>query len=400
MNYGLVGLGKMGANLALNISNKKHLNVYNRTTAKTYKICDQNHERLRGFKTIEEFVSETEHPRKIITMLPNSVEFDFLEYLEPGDTIIDCANERWNVSTLKEEQCNKESVNYLGVGMSGGYLGALHGPAVMIGGSREVYEDTQEFFESFCNSSVFIGEDADMGHFTKMVHNGIEYGMLQAIADVYAYANNDRGIMHNILEGTTDGYLVRSAKKVCAEYDIDKIIDRCEMNDTGLWCSQWALENKIPLTVINTAVACRIQSMQDKAPNSYKKLTTVTSVKHARGAIEFVFAMAFLEGLRLIESKGIDTNLAQEAWSEYTIIWSEMCKMSRQELQHVVENNIYNARYLVSDCTLKGISIPVISAALQEYELNHTPQSHMAFVCAQRNDFGNHPVCFHNSDTS
>ena len=400
MNYGLVGLGKMGANLALNISNKKHLNIYNRTTAKTYKVCDKNHERLQGFDNLKDFVENTEHPRKIITMLPNGVEFDFLEYLEPGDTIIDCANERWNISTLKEEQCNKEGVNYLGVGMSGGYLGALHGPAVMIGGSREVYEDTQEFFESFCNSSVFVGEDPDMGHFTKMVHNGIEYGMLQAIADVYSYANHDRGIMHNILEGTIDGYLVRSARKVCSEYNIDNIIDRCEMNDTGLWCSQWALENKIPLTVINTAVACRIQSMQNKAPNCYKKLTTVTSVKHARGAIEFVFAMAFLEGMRLVEIKGIPVQLAQEAWSEYTIIHSPMCRMTTEELQSVLEDNIYNIRYLINDCALKGISIPVLSAALQDYELNHTTHSHMAFVCAQRNDFGNHPVCFHNSETS
>lgn len=400
MNYGLIGLGKMGANLALNISKKKNINVYNRTTSKTYKVCDQNRERIHGFDCVESFINETETPRKIITMLPNGIEFDFLRHMDPGDTIIDCANERWDVSQQKEEICNRNGVNYLGVGMSGGYLGALHGPAVMIGGSLEAYRDTRDFFESFCNSSVFIGKDPDLGHFTKMVHNGIEYGMLQAIADVYSYANHERGIMYEILEGMGDGYLIGSARKVCADYDVDNIVDRCEMNDTGLWCSQWALDKKIPLTVINTSVACRINSTRTKAPNSYKKLSSVTSIKHARGALRFVFAMAFLEGLRLVKSRGIPIPRAQAAWSEHTIIWSDMCKMSPDELQIVLERNIYDIRYVASECALKGISIPVISAALQDYELNHTRHSQMAFVSAQRNDFGNHPICFHNNETS
>ena len=109
---------------------------------------------IESGNTVEQFINETETPRKIITMLPNGLNFDFLDYMSPNDTIIDCSNERWNISNEKSKICNEKNIKYLGVGMSGGHLGALHGPAVMIGGPREVYDDTKEFFESFCNSSV------------------------------------------------------------------------------------------------------------------------------------------------------------------------------------------------------------------------------------------------------
>lgn len=402
MNLGLIGLGKMGANLALNISKNKDLNIYNRTTAKTFQVCDKNRTRLNGFGDIETFMKNTETPRTIITMLPNGVGFnDFLPLMSPGDTLVDCANEHYDISLIKNQECSSWGVDYLGVGMSGGAHGALHGPAVMIGGSEDVWLAHKNFFELFCNNTVYIGSEPDVGHFTKMVHNGIEYAMLQCIADIYSYCNHNNELFREVLlSGCDQGYLIDSAQKVIEIYSLDNIVDECKMNDTGLWCSQYALENKIPLTTIHTSVQYRINSFKKFTNNWERIYNKEVSIENARGAIEFVFAMAFYEGHLLIEDKGITPERAQKAWSKDTIIRCHMATCSKDELLSIMDRNIYNLRNVVKHCIFLGINIPVLSAALQYYEFSHTTVTQMSLIMAQRNYFGNHEICFHNNSTS
>ena len=401
MSLGLIGLGKMGANLALNISKNKDLNVYNRTTKKTYQVCDKNRVRLNGFSDIESFMEYTDTPRTIITMLPNGIGFDnILPFMSPRDVIIDCSNEHYDISVSKYHKCSEWDVDYLGVGMSGGAFGALHGPAVMIGGDEDVWNTNKNFLKSFCNNVVYVGSEPDFGHFTKMVHNGIEYSMLQCIADIYSYCNHDGELTQEILRGCDQGYLTESAQEVLGTYSIDSIVDKCKMNSTGLWCSQYALEHGIPLTTIHTSVQYRINSSQKSNYNWIRNTLDKVSIEDARGAIRFVFAMAFFEGLLLIKHKGIDTHKAQKAWSSYTIIQCDMATFSEEKLLSEMDKNIYHLRNVVKSCIFLGINIPVLSAALQYYEFIHTTQTQMSLIMAQRNYFGNHEICFHNNSTS
>lgn len=401
MSFGLIGLGKMGANLALNISKNRDLNIYNRTTAKTFQICDKNRVRLNGFSNVESFIENTETPRKIITMMPNGINFDnFLSLMDPGDVIIDCANEHYEVSSKKDQECSKWGVQYLGVGMSGGAFGALHGPAVMIGGNESAWKENKEFFETFCNNTVYIGTEPDVGHFTKMVHNGVEYSMLQCIADIYSYCNHDGELTQEVLQGCDQGYLTETAQEVLRTYSIDKIVDDCKMNSTGLWCSQYALEHNIPLTTIHTSVQYRINSSQKYDNNWIRNQIATPNISDAQGAIRFVFALAFYEGLSLVKHKGIDPDKARQAWSKFTIIRCDMTNLNEQELLMEMDKNIYHMRNLVKSCVFLGINIPVLSAALQYYEFTHTTQTQMALIMAQRNYFGNHEICFHNNITS
>lgn len=401
MSFGLIGLGKMGANLALNISKNKDLNIYNRTTKTTFQVCDKNRVRLNGFSDVETFMENTETPRSIITMLPNGVGFEnILPFMSTGDVIIDCSNEHYDTSVSKHHTCSKWGVDYLGVGMSGGALGALHGPAVMIGGHEDSWLRNKDFIESFCNNVVYIGSEPDVGHFTKMVHNGIEYSMLQCIADMYSYCNHDGELTQEILNGCDQGYIIESAQEVLKTYSIDNIVDECKMNNTGLWCSQYALEHGIPLTTIHTSVQYRINSFHKSEYNWYRNTVNNVCIENARGAIRFVFAMAFFEGLLLIKHKGIDADKARKAWSKYTIIQCDMATFTEEELLSEMNKNIYHLRRVVNSCVILGINIPILSAALQYYEFIHTHQTQMSLIMAQRNYFGNHEMCFHNNSTS
>lgn len=395
MSFGLNGLGKMGKNLAINISKDRKLHVYNRTSSKTIKLVEKS-DNLFGYLNIKDFVENVEKPRTIVTMLPNGISFeDMIVYMDKGDTIIDCSNEHYRVSSEKSQYCQSYGIDYLGVGMSGGAQGALKGPAVMIGGERDVFEKHENFFNEFCNNSVWIGNEPDCGHFTKMVHNGIEYSMLQVIADIYSVTGHNRQYTSEILK-KYDGYLTNSAVKILKKYNVEEILDQCDMNGTGLWCSQYAYEHQLPLTTIHTAVQCRINSknhMFNKNKNHYIGLVPSSLLS---GSLEFVFALAFYEGMNLLKHKGIDIEKAQEAWSKSTIIECEFTKKSFEELEDIMKKNVNNIRLLVYNCSMLGLSIPIISASLQYYEFMKKENSQMSLVSAQRNYFGNHDICFHN----
>jgi 6-phosphogluconate dehydrogenase len=276
MSYGIIGLGTMGSNLAVNISKKHKIHLYNRTHAKTVKTIKKgNSDSMIGHDSILNMINHMESPRTIITMLPHgSVNFENIKHtsnlLNSSDTIIDCANEHYIQSFKNSNVCEKNSVNYLGVGMSGGANGALNGPAIMVGGQMHIYEKQKDFLKSFCTNVVYLNSNPDSGHFTKMVHNGIEYSMLQIFADIYGYLNNNKQSMKTFLEKIETnhsdlyGYLGICAKKVLEIYELPNISDKAQMNDTGLWCVQYAYENKLNTPTMHSAVMTRISSNMEK----------------------------------------------------------------------------------------------------------------------------------------
>jgi 6-phosphogluconate dehydrogenase len=161
MSIGLIGLGSIGSNLALNIQKKHDVHVYNRSPEKTRTLMKKS-VGIYGHKSVCEMLSKMESPRTIITALPYGTATDTIvsflsKTMTPGDTIVDCSNEYFETSRHRESMCNGQDIKYLGVGLSGGTRGALNGPCLMIGGQKKVYQDHEDFF-SFIRDKHYTHE--------------------------------------------------------------------------------------------------------------------------------------------------------------------------------------------------------------------------------------------------
>tara|TARA_B100001094_G_scaffold330601_1_gene396204 strand:- start:929 stop:2149 length:1221 start_codon:yes stop_codon:yes gene_type:complete len=399
MSYGLIGLGAMGSNLALNISKKQKLYIYDRTYAKVKStIKTGTSTNLIGHKTMEDMISKMENPRTIITLLPQGKPTfelinNLVNILDKDDTIIDSANEHYKAGTLLEELCEIEDVNFLGIGMSGGSKGALNGPGIMVGGKEKTFKTQQKYLNSFCENVVHINDDPSSGHYAKMVHNGIEYGMLQGICDIFSYLNQDPEIMKefllNCFNSEIDGLLIQNAVDVLNEYNLDDIQDIASMNNTGLWCSQIAMENMIPLPIISNGVNARIYSKYKDNNNEIRTnidIDTESAVK----ALEFIYAYSILEGISLLDIKNIERSKAQFSWSKGTIIECKMIEYSRQRLLEKIELNVKSARRVFLQCVFYEIPVPVLSNAIDFYDFTHETKTSISLLMAQRNKFGEH----------
>jgi 6-phosphogluconate dehydrogenase len=397
MSLGLIGLGSIGGNLALNIQKSQELNVCNRSPEKV-KVIVKKSQRVKGYENVEEMVSDMKEPRTIITALPHGETTDTMvkklsSVMSGGDTIVDCSNEFYRTSRNRGAFCQSKGIGYLGTGLSGGAEGARLGPALMIGGPQKTFEEHEDLFKSFAKSYAYMGEDYGVGHFTKMVHNGVEYGMLQGIADVYAYCNQDGYYMGQVLKRleNTDiyGYLTKSAMDVLHEYDLNKIADIGHMNNTGLWCSEIGLEYGIPTPTINSAVNSRFTSRNIKAINSTDHKNCAIDFGIAVDSLRFVFATSLLEGYDLMQTRHVCDESIKQAWSSGTII---ECPMIGGDYRTIIEETAESARVMMMYCTAAGISCPAIQAALTQYDFTHQTSTSMKFIMAQRNYFGQHEI--------
>src|SRR5210317_2252029 len=397
MSLGLIGLGSIGGNLALNIQKSHELNVCNRSPEKVKAIVKKS-SHVKGYENVEEMVSDMKEPRTIITALPHGETTDAMvkklgSVMTKGDTIIDCSNEFYRTSRNRGAFCQSKGIGYLGTGLSGGAEGARLGPALMIGGPQKTFEEHEDLFKSFAKSYAYMGEDYGVGHFTKMVHNGVEYGMLQGIADVYAFCNQDGYYMGQVLKRieSTDiyGYLTKSAMSVLHEYDFNKIADIGDMNNTGLWCSEIGLEYGTPTPTINSAVNTRFTSRHVKAINTAQHANYAIDPIVGMDTMRFVFATSLLEGYDLMETRHVCDESIKQAWSSGTII---ECPMISENCRNILEETVDNARVFMMYCTSAGIPAPAVQAALTQYDFTHQTSTSMKLLMAQRNYFGQHEM--------
>lgn len=397
MSIGLIGLGSIGFNLALNIQKKRDVHVYNRSPEKTDAIMKMS-PGVFGHGSVCEMVSKMNTPRTVITTLPrgdvtDSVVSFLMKSMSPGDTVIDCSNEYFETSRRRESVCGARDIHYLGVGISGGTRGALDGPCLMIGGNESAYKQHKDFFESFAVNAVHMSSDAGSGHFTKMVHNGIEYGMLQAMADVFAYCNQDQKTMKNVLRrvrGTDiNGYLTNYGDDVIDSYHIHTILDVAEMNDTGPWCSKLAIDYRVPTPTIDASVNARITSRFRKAIDTKQANNIFLDETLAVDALRFAFAASVIEGYDLMNTQNIARKKISKAWSKGTLI---DCELIDKNPYDVMDETVTAARTFVMHCVHVGIPCPAIQAALTQYDFTHQRRTSINYLMAQRNYFGNHSL--------
>ena len=382
-NIGLIGLAVMGQNLALNIARKGYtVAVFNRTSKRTENLMQRvKDEKIIPTYDLKEFVESLEKPRKIILMVKAGDPVDqmidhLLPYLEEEDLIIDGGNSHYMDTSRRIKQLSEKGILFLGMGVSGGEYGALHGPSLMPGGSKKAYEMVEEILLKVAAKSdegpccTYIGNDS-AGHFVKMVHNGIEYAIMQSIAEVY-------DIMRKVLkmnteeigdvfekwnEGDLSSFLVEITYKIMHKKDeetgeplVNLILDKAEQKGTGKWTAQAALDLGIPTPSLNFSIIARVISHFKKDRESLaemftKKILDIAvdkekMLKDLEKSLLFSIFLAFSQGLWLISQAsktynyGINLLEVLRIWKNGCIIRAKMLDFLKEILKKD-PSNIY-----------------------------------------------------------
>jgi 6-phosphogluconate dehydrogenase len=283
MKIGFIGLGRMGANLAENMrDNGFDVAVYNRSYSKTEKMIAKGFE---GYSSIEELASAMEERAVFWIMVPAGDPVDqMIEQLRPflkeGDIVVDGGNSLYKDTVRRYNDLKKSGVHFADAGTSGGTAGARHGACIMFGGDKDVYDYLKPVLAAVCveNGEGYMGP-AGAGHFVKMVHNGIEYGIMQAIGEGFEILEKSSyspdlekvaGVWNN--GSIIESYLMGLAEKVFADREgFESITDKVDSSGEGLWTVEEALRLKVPVPVLSDALFNRYDSV---STNRFAKRTT------------------------------------------------------------------------------------------------------------------------------
>ncbi len=355
---GIIGMAVMGSNLALNIESRGYtVAVYNRTAKRTE---DFVRERAQGRKIIptyslSDFVEALERPRKIILMVkagePTDKMIDALiPLLSEGDIIIDGGNAHYMDTERRIKKVHEYGLRYIGMGISGGESGALHGPSMMAGGDEDAYREVEEILQKAAAKTddgpcvAYLGRGS-AGHFVKMTHNGIEYAVMESIAEVYdimkeglsmeipeirkAFKEWNKGRLSSYLIEIT-GNLLGVKDRETGHYMVEIILDKAKSKGTGKWTTQAALDLGVPVPSIGEAVFTRILS-------AYKDERVLISrlIKGERQGISAVDGTEFLDileaalytGILIIYAQGLHLLHVASKEYEYGLNLSEICRI-------------------------------------------------------------------------
>jgi 6-phosphogluconate dehydrogenase len=446
-HLGMVGLGVMGANLARNLAGHGFSVAGYARSAATRAAFDElaPPELLRSFADIPSFVGALEKPRRILLLVPASAVDDVIAslrpYLERGDLLVDLGNSFFRDTERRATALEQEGILFIGSGVSGGEKGALRGPSIMPGGQREAYQLIAPMFEAVAarvNGEpcvTYIGPRG-AGHYVKMVHNGIEYGIMQLLAEAYDLLKRVAGATTQELErifrvwnqAELNAYLVEITADIFSRRDpesgqplVELILDEAEQKGTGKWTSQNALDLGVPTHTINAAVEGRL----------------ISALRHERLAAEkqlpgpsFTFSGdrgAFVEGVRKALYAGVLCSYAQgfallrQASQEYdyglklgeiAAIWRGGCIIRAALLEDVraafaAQPDLPNLllaepfrtaiverqdawRATLRTAIAAGIPVPALAASLAYFDAYRTGRLPANLTQAQRDYFGAH----------
>ncbi|MFK7739190.1 MAG: NADP-dependent phosphogluconate dehydrogenase [Planctomycetota bacterium] len=371
----VVGLAVMGQNLALNIArNGFPITVYNRSYGKTEETlarCEEGY-KMVGAKTPEEVCASLVRPRKVLLLVkagdPVDTTIDtFLPHLQPGDMIIDAGNSHPDDTDRRSKALTEKGLRFVGMGVSGGEEGALNGPSMMPGGERSAYDELAPILKK-CAAQVddgpcvtHVGKGA-AGHFVKMVHNGIEYGDMQLIAECFDLMKNVLGMSHVQMadtfakwnEGHLESFLVEITERILRATDdetgqpmVEMILDKAGQKGTGRWTSEIALRYGIPAPTMQAAVEARyLSAMKDKRVAASEKLSGPSDAPRAepdpdmldavRDALYCSKICSYAQGLDLIKTADADKDWGIDL-GEVARIWKGGCIIRARFLASIQE---------------------------------------------------------------
>lgn len=441
--FGVYGVGVMGRGIALNVASKGHrVAIFNKEIERVSDVLKDAHtdgiSSIAGYHTVKDFMNSLERPKKVLMMVPAGKAVDEVittmkPYMQQGDIIIDGGNE-WYERTEKRqhELLEDHGVHLIGMGVSGGAYGARHGAAFMPGGDQEAVSHILEYIRSASDKKSHVGYvgEGGSGNYVKMVHNGIEYAVMQIIAEAYDIMKNIYNLTNDdirtfFLSMNTDlqSYLLQITVDILDKLDddgihvIDTILDVARMNGTGTWTARDALELLLPCPSIAAAVDARLTSTQkcDRTILSHLLKRGISSYTpndfigtpdeiHLKETIITSMYMSYLQGFLLIQKKSeekawnVNMNQVAKTWMGGCIIQSTILHFFavndplsyKRQLFHYVSHTFEDYAHVMHMCLQHTLYTPVLSATYQ-YMLGLTnAKSSANIIQAQRDYFGSH----------
>lgn len=461
-DFGMIGLGVMGRNLLLNMADHGFAVIgFDKDTekAKALEASATAGTRVKGVVALEEMISQLQRPRRVMMLVPAGKPVDDVldalkPLLEPGDIVIDGGNSHYT-DTLRRVTSTKEAgFHFMGVGVSGGEQGARTGPSIMPGGDEEAYAHVKPMLEAISAKVdgepcvAYLGKGA-AGHYVKMVHNGIEYAIMQLISESYRLlkaAGLDNDQLHEVYkkwnEGDMQSFLLEITADIFLQPDdksglrlIDVISDKAGSKGTGKWTSQDAMDLGVPATVIDTAVAMRtISAFRDervKAATIYKepKIPVPADqqlfISQVQDALQFATIVCYAQGMAMLHSASsaleMDIPLPQalKVWRGGCIIRSALLGTFYNAMQqapglpnlllnetvaNIIKGKEHNMRAVIVQAAQAGLPAAGFMAALSYFDAYRSERLPTNLVQAQRDYFGAHtyqridmPGSFHTS---
>ena len=449
-DIGLIGLAVMGENLVLNMESKGFsVAVFNRTTEVTERFAAERakNKNIQPTRTVAEFVGALVRPRKAMIMVKAGAPVDAViqqlaPLLEKGDVIIDGGNSLFTDTQRREEELKDRGIHFIGCGVSGGEEGALKGPSLMPGGSRESWEIIAPIFRKIAAQvdgepcCRYMGPDG-AGHYVKMVHNGIEYGDIQLICEAYA-------ILKDVVEmdaaqlaetfaewnkGELDSYLIEITSQIFRKIDpetgkplVDMILDKAGQKGTGIWTLQSAIRQSVVISTINAAVEARVISSRKEERVASSKILPQPKARKFKGdrtrlvnavrdALYASKIVSYAQGMELLHAAS-----SEYKWnlnlSDIATIWRGGCIIRAKFLNRIVEayrrdpalHNLLLDRYFtkiirkmqrnwrvaVSTAIKHGVAVPAFSASLAYFDSYRQARLPANLLQAQRDFFGAH----------
>ena len=448
---GVVGMAVMGRNLALNIESRGYsVSIFNRSSSKTDEVIALHPDKkLVPTYTVEEFVDSLEKPRRILLMVKAGEATDktiqsLLPHLDKGDILIDGGNTFFQDTIRRNEMLANSGINFIGTGVSGGEEGALKGPAIMPGGQKDAYDLVAPILEEIAAKAddgapcvTYVGPNG-AGHYVKMVHNGIEYGDMQLIAESYDILRRVGGltveetaeVFKSWNTGELDSYLIEITADILTKKDpetgkpmVEVIMDTAGNKGTGKWTSQSALDLGVPLPLITESVFARyISTLKEEREIASKELSPIkvpelsntekqALIESVRKGLYFSKIMSYAQGFAQmrVASEEFNWNLN---YGEIAKIFRAGCIIRAQFLQkitdaferdpelknllldkyflYVTESYQEAVREVVVTAVQAGIPVPTFSSALAYYDSYRSEVLPANLIQAQRDYFGAH----------
>lgn len=447
-DIGMVGLGVMGRNFVLNMADRGFSVVgFDKDEAKVKTLKEEAQDReVLGVKDIQEFVAALRPPRAAMMLVPagapvDSVIGDLLPHLEGGDLIIDGGNSHFTDTNRRAKNLTDKGIHFLGVGISGGESGARHGPSMMPGGPERAFERVRPIFEAAAAKVngdpcvTYLGPGS-AGHYVKMVHNGIEYGIMQLISETYGLMKRGLGLKNEDIHAAFDSwnraelnsYLVEITAKIFKVKDektgndlIDMILDQAKQKGTGMWTSQDAMDLQAPVPNIDIAVAMRhMSAIKDERKAASRKLSEQRQkiqgdpgqfLKHLRAALYAALIITYAQGLAQLKVASheylynLDLEAVARIWRGGCIIRSALLEEFRKAyksqpdlanllldatLGQAVMGRREDLQAVVSAAAESRIPAPGMMLALAYLETYSSEWLPANLIQAQRDFFGSH----------
>ncbi len=447
-DFGMVGLGVMGRNFLLNVADNGYSAIgLDKDEKQVLAFANEAAgKQATGTTDAKTFVNSLKTPRKIMMLVPagkivDYVIADLVEHLDPGDLLMDGGNSFFVDTDRRLADLKEKKILYLGVGVSGGAEGARLGPSIMPGGSKQAYNKVKKILAAVSakvndEPCVAYMGNGSAGNYVKMVHNGIEYAMMQLLAESYDILKHVGGLDNEALQkaytkynrGRLKSFLVEITASIFGQADelskaslIDMILDKAKQKGTGKWTSQNAMDFGIPTPTIDAAVTMRgissLKAERIKASNILAVKTTKTKIEQKKivkivgEALHFAFIVAYTQGLALLAeaSKEKDYKLDLEAtariWRGGCIIRASLLEDIRSayaeqpELANLMVDERFAKALKTSQkglrSTLKlaidaGIPTMAFSSALAYFDAYRQERLPLNLVQAQRDFFGSH----------